>query len=67
MPRSKDPVEKKFRTIGKFAEEMDVDRRTVERWCQDGKIASVRIGAKTLIPMAEMARLLDEARQGVVA
>lgn len=37
-----------------------VSRWTWRRWAYDGKVASVKLGKRLLIPRAEIARLVDE-------
>ena len=37
-----------------------VSRWTWRRWAYDGKVASVKLGKRLLIPSAEIARLVEE-------
>jgi len=37
-----------------------VSRWTWRRWAYDGKVASVKLGKRLLIPRAEIARLVSE-------
>ena len=37
-----------------------VSRWTWRRWAYDGKVESVKLGKRLLIPRAEIARLVDE-------
>lgn len=38
----------------------NVSRWTWRRWAYDGKVASVKLGKRLLIPMAEITRLVEE-------
>ena len=37
-----------------------VSRWTLRRWAYDGKVSSVKLGKRLLIPRAEISRLVDE-------
>jgi excisionase family DNA binding protein len=37
-----------------------VSRWTWRRWCYDGKVASVKLGKRLLIPVSEIRRILAE-------
>lgn len=40
---------------------MSVGKSTVWRWIQDGKLRTVKLGGRTLIPRSELLKLLNAA------
>jgi len=46
-------------TIEKFASFCDTSQRTVERWLQERRIDSIKLGGALLIPKTEVIRLLS--------
>ena len=54
------PVIPGFLTIQRFAEHFEISTWTAREWCLRGRVASVKIGRKILIPASELRRLVDD-------
>jgi len=50
-------MEKVFVSVKDFAENTAISVVTVRRWIKSGKLRSVKIGSRVLIPMAEVYRM----------
>ena len=63
----------KLLTVAEVAEQVRASQETVRRWCRAGRLRSVAIGRRVLIPAAELEQVLldgladDESAAGVCA
>lgn len=46
--------------VSTFAEQLGITAWTARAWCQQGKVASVKIGKRVLIPASELGRLISQ-------
>jgi excisionase family DNA binding protein len=51
-----------FFTMDQVAEMMGVDKRTVQRWIEKGKLVPHRVGAVVRISEADLDRFLETSR-----
>ena len=51
--------------LDKVARRFDVSIWTVRKWCQEGRLASVRLGARRLISESEIQRVISEGLRDV--
>lgn len=49
--------------LDEVAKEMDVSRRTVERWIANGELQSIKIGHTRRVPSTEIEKKSDNFRQ----
>jgi excisionase family DNA binding protein len=47
-------------SLDKVARRFDVSIWTIRKWCQEGRLASVRLGARRLITESEVQRVISE-------
>lgn len=57
-----DAVKKNIR-IDELAEQLEVSRRTVERWVKNGEVDSFKIGGTRFIPVDSVGKKNDNVRQ----
>ena len=48
-------------TMNEFCEALGISRSFAYRLIRDGKLRTVKLGARTLVPLSERARLLEQA------
>jgi excisionase family DNA binding protein len=60
-------TQRKTLLIGEFAQQSGLSDSTVRRGCKSGKIRSIRLGKRFLIPITELDRLFDVAIAANVA
>lgn len=46
--------------LDKVAERFDVSIWTIRKWCQEGRLSSIRLGARRLIRESEVQRVIAE-------
>jgi excisionase family DNA binding protein len=46
--------------LDKVAERLDVSIWTIRKWCQEGRLSSIRLGARRLIRESEIQRVIAE-------
>ena len=49
-----------LRSLNKAAERWDVSIWTVRKWCQEGRVASLKLGARRLIRESEIQRVIKD-------
>lgn len=49
-------------SIDRTAETLSVSPWTVRAWIQQGKLGSVKLGSRRLVPQSEIERLINNAR-----
>jgi excisionase family DNA binding protein len=49
-----------LKSLDKVAKRLDVSIWTIRRWVQDGRLASIRLGARRLISESEVQRVIRE-------
>lgn len=63
---SRGPVEKQLLSVGEFADAIGVGETTAKRLLQEGRVLSVRVGDRRLVPATAVndyvARLVAEAQ-----
>jgi excisionase family DNA binding protein len=47
-------------TVPQFADHINVHARSVYLWCREGKLRSVRVGGRRLIPLTELRRACEK-------
>ncbi len=52
------PVERVTYRVREVAEMLGIHERTAWRWLREGRMRSVKVGGATLVPAAEVARLI---------
>jgi excisionase family DNA binding protein len=52
-----------FLTVPVFAEAVEVKEVTVLRWVREGKLPSIKLGRRILIPVDALKRMLERAEQ----
>jgi excisionase family DNA binding protein len=57
-------VEKEFCSISEFAEEIDVNPRTVRRWIDKGDLVAHRFGRQFRLSRADRAAFVRARREG---
>lgn len=69
MPKNAtpNPVQRKFSTIPDVCGQLSVGRSTVYKLIDDGTLRRVKIGARTLIPQADVDSLVAGLLDGDVA
>lgn len=55
------PTERLAFGVDDAAKVMSVGKSTIWRWVHDGKLKTVKLGGRTLIPRTELLKLLDAA------
>lgn len=53
-------MEQKLLPVKDFAQSLGVSIWTVRSWCYSGRISSVKLGAKLLVPIEERERIIRE-------
>jgi excisionase family DNA binding protein len=61
------PVQRKLCTIGDVCEQLSVGRSTVYQLIGDGSLRRVKVGARALIPQADVDAFVAGLLDGVVA
>jgi excisionase family DNA binding protein len=53
--------------VDKAAATLDVSIFTIRKWVREGKVASVKLGSRVLIPADAIQQVIDEATRPAVA
>ena len=61
------PQEAKLLSVAEAEIMTGVSRWTWRRWAYDGKVASVKLGKRLLVPAAEVERMIAEGTRPAVA
>jgi hypothetical protein len=54
------PIQSKLTTVKKFAETIGLSPWTIRHYAYTGRVASVKLGTRLLIPVSEIDRLIEE-------
>ena len=60
MPETKRKMKADYLSVGEAENMTGVSRWTWRRWAYDGKIASVKLGKRLVIPTSEIERLVAQ-------
>lgn len=52
--------QERLHSLARVAERLDVSVWTVRKWCQEGRLASVTLGARRLVAESEIQRVIAE-------
>ncbi len=59
-------MEKKFLSVAEVATILGIHEITAYRWCESGKLPSLRLGGRRLVPVSAIDSLLAQALAGEV-
>ena len=65
LDEKQNTMEEQLHSLTKVAKRFDVSVWTIRKWCQEGRLESIRLGARRLITESEVQRAISEGLRAV--